>query len=328
MKKGNVYIFGEPRSGTTWLAKIFDSHPDRLLRHEPDTVNPTLEFPFIMPSNEIGQHLDQARRYLHERAQDRQLRCVSNTPYFPKNYRNSITDKVRKAMIFAFRALDLASRGKLDRNIRVPDMVSKKSKLISVVKSVDSCGRLPLFAKACPDDKFVFILRHPCGVVASKFRGRELGKMDPAITFRKLLDLDSAKKFQLTEDQLRGWSTLEADAWQWLLIHDFIFEIARNLPNVHIVKYDDLCRSPIPKSKAVFEWAGLAWNEQTEAYINACISIDPAARVGFYSTVQNPQQAANKWRTQLSEDDVATIMAICQKGEAGRLFESTAIIHT
>jgi LPS sulfotransferase NodH len=28
-----ILILGAPRSGTTWLAKIIDSHPDVLYRH-------------------------------------------------------------------------------------------------------------------------------------------------------------------------------------------------------------------------------------------------------------------------------------------------------
>ena len=33
-----ILILGAPRSGTTWLAKIIDSHPDVLYRHEPDKL--------------------------------------------------------------------------------------------------------------------------------------------------------------------------------------------------------------------------------------------------------------------------------------------------
>jgi sulfotransferase family protein len=35
-----ILILGAPRSGTTWLAKIVDSHPDVLYRHEPDATLP------------------------------------------------------------------------------------------------------------------------------------------------------------------------------------------------------------------------------------------------------------------------------------------------
>lgn len=42
-----ILILGSPRSGTTWLAAIFDSHEDILYRHEPDIVvrQPLLPIP-------------------------------------------------------------------------------------------------------------------------------------------------------------------------------------------------------------------------------------------------------------------------------------------
>lgn len=323
MMTGNIFIFGVPRSGTTWLAKIFDSQPETLLRHEPDTVNPTADIPFIMSSAEIDQYLVLAQAYLQDLTGSRKLRCISSTPYFPKQYRSATADRFRQSMIALLRGIDLLSGGRLDRKIEIPDMTKSGSAPVNVVKSVDSCGRLPLFARACPQDKFIFILRHPCGVIASKFRGREIGKMDPALTFRKLLDLDSAREFQITEEQLKNWSTLEADAWGWMLTHDFIMKMAAKLPNVHLVNYDAMCESPETKSQEVFQWAGLDWSDQTRDYIESCISTNPDARVGFYSTQQNPLQAANKWKTQLTDEQINDIMTICQKSEAGRLFDAT-----
>jgi hypothetical protein len=33
-----ILVLGSPRAGTTWLAKIIDSHPNILYRHEPDEL--------------------------------------------------------------------------------------------------------------------------------------------------------------------------------------------------------------------------------------------------------------------------------------------------
>ena len=157
-------------------------------------------------------------------------------------------------------------------------------------------------------------------MIASKFRGREIGKMDPAVTFRKLLDLDSARDQGLTLTDLENWSTLEADAWSWMLTHDFIFRSTSALDNVRFLNYDQLCDSPLEESRALLEWSGLDWSNQTQDYINECMGVSLDARPGFYSTQQNPQQAANKWRKQLDPAEVEQIRTICTKSDAGQLF--------
>ena len=42
-----ILLFGMPRSGTTWLGKIFDSHPAVLYRHEPDTWQRLSDVPIV-----------------------------------------------------------------------------------------------------------------------------------------------------------------------------------------------------------------------------------------------------------------------------------------
>jgi hypothetical protein len=36
MRESLILILGLPRSGTSWLGKVFDSHPDVAYLHEPD----------------------------------------------------------------------------------------------------------------------------------------------------------------------------------------------------------------------------------------------------------------------------------------------------
>ncbi len=306
-----LFLFGLPRSGTTWLGKIFDSHPDTLFLHEPDTVHPTTEFPFIVPSEEIAQHQAAARRYLLDRMADRELRCVAGTPYFDKAYRSGAAEKLRRAMMFAARGLDSATRGRLERRFKVPDFARAGGTAIPVLKSVDSTARLPLFATACPESRFVFIVRNPCGVLGSRIRGRKLGKLGQGKAYLDWLKLDEARRRGLTLSDLEGWDSLASATWGWILFNDSVLRACEQLPNVYVLNYDAFCDNPLVQCRELFDHCGLPWSTQTEDYINACLTVDPTAKKGYYSTVQNPATAANRWRTELEGADIAAVAKLC-----------------
>ena len=59
-----LLLLGAPRSGTTWLGKIFDSHPDVLYRHEPDTLDRGGDLPKMVPVADIPAWSAEARAYL------------------------------------------------------------------------------------------------------------------------------------------------------------------------------------------------------------------------------------------------------------------------
>jgi hypothetical protein len=61
-----VFLFGSARSGTTFLAKIFESSPDALYRHEPDISRPTNDIPFLPGPASYEVHLDRTRVYAAE----------------------------------------------------------------------------------------------------------------------------------------------------------------------------------------------------------------------------------------------------------------------
>lgn len=316
MQSRNIFVFGLPRAGTTWLGKIFDSHPDTLFRHEPDAINSTNDFPFVIPSKDIEKYVDSARKYLIARVSDRQLRCVATTPFFRKSYRSEICDRLRNSMIAVAKTLNSAMPANIERRVNIPDMVSKSSTVVNVIKSVDSTARLPLFARACPREKFLYIMRHPCGVVNSKIRGDSLGKIPPSVAFRAWLDFDYALENKLTEADLKSWSDLEIAAWGWILVNDLVIKASRNHSNINVINYDALCASPIEHCKSVFAWCDLEWHPQTEEYIHDCMSNDPGSNASYYSTQQNPATAANKWKKELTPDQIEIVMAICSKTSA------------
>lgn len=48
-----LLIFGIPRSGTTWLGKLFDSHPDIVYLHEPDSQFRTNNVPLLVKGKQV-----------------------------------------------------------------------------------------------------------------------------------------------------------------------------------------------------------------------------------------------------------------------------------
>jgi len=265
-----------------------------------------------MSSWDIDAYLDAAREYLKKRVLDRQLRCVAGKPYFTKNYRNSFTEKMRRLYILGAQGVDALSRGAIERKISIPDMIDRRGNVVNILKSVDSVGRVPLFARACPEDQFIYIVRHPCGVVGSKLRGKKLGKIGSATAYLDWLKFDYAVESKLTERDLNTWTGLETAAWGWTLFNDYVLRLADDLPNIHIVNYDRLCSIPMEGAKSIFQKSGLPWHPQTEKYINDCISNDPNTAAGYYSTQQNPKTAANRWRAELSDEEVAEILSVCE----------------
>ena len=51
MRHPLVLLFGMPRSGTTWIGKIFDSYPDTVYRHETDSSGRLNAVPLLAPAD-------------------------------------------------------------------------------------------------------------------------------------------------------------------------------------------------------------------------------------------------------------------------------------
>ena len=112
LSQSAILILGSPRSGTTWLAKIFDSHPDILYRHEPDEL--ILAEPGLDPA-------EQVRRWLRQRG----LRAAAKRPDFSKSWRPAPLDHVRRGMAAALalvQRLPISSRAA--KRIGIPDLVA------------------------------------------------------------------------------------------------------------------------------------------------------------------------------------------------------------
>ena len=308
-----VLLLGAPRSGTSWLAKIFDSHPDVLYRHEPDTVLRTWDLPWMCPRDQVDSYVDAAQVYLRQLIETATLKTAGSLPMFPKNYQAMPARLARSAIIHALHAADLARISRrLTRSTQIPDFIdpARHPALRVVIKSVSSRGRARLFADALPGARIIFLVRDAWGQVASMQRGAALGKFEDNIPVAELLETEQAARYGLTEARFASLPMVEQFAWNWAILNEKAIDDLRGLDRVKVLKYQDLCEHPMEQARALLAFAGLAWNGQTEAFLHR--STTYTGPNGYYAVFRDTAAALYHWRQELSEEDQQRINQVVQ----------------
>ena len=313
-------LVGSPRSGTTWVGKTFDSHPDTLYRHEPDSVRRASDMPLIVETGEYDRYAEAARVYLDATLRRRDPKTSGRLPVFPKRYYGPLRFGLRK---YAVLGSKLGQRAGLSFDI--PDLVPAGGDRVTTVwKSIESVGRAGLYAHVYPGMRVVHIVRHPCGHVASTLRGEKLGKFDasaPAAEDRRLFE------FLLQTEVMRGrgldWARLEKQTaaqrltWRWLAFNEQLMLAGERNPGITSVAYEAICEEPEARFRELFGFCGLDWDEQTERFLQTSTGRDDGA---YYSVTKDPLRAANRWRQELDTEVVEQILEIVKDSRVGRLF--------
>jgi hypothetical protein len=309
-----ILILGAPRSGTSWLAKIFDSHPDVLYRHEPDTVLRNYELPWMCRPEEIPRYRDAAEAYLRQLIATATLKTAGSLPMFHKHHQTTLAAMLRAGMIYGLRGVEIVSIGRrLTRVIPIPDMFDPGQfpRLHVAIKSVSSRGRARLFAEALPGAPIVFILRDPWGQVASMLRGAALGKFEEPVPVSELLMTEQARRYGLTPERFEALPVVEQFAWNWAILNEKAIDELRGVRAVKVLLYQDLCEHPMQQARDLLAFVGLDWDPQTEDFIHRSTTF--SGRDRYYQVFKNTTAAMNRWREDLKPDEQRRIQAVVRE---------------
>lgn len=308
----SVMIVGAPRSGTSWLGKIFDSHPDVLYRHEPDHTVEDPRLPFLIAPEDTERHVAIAADYAKRLLLSHSLKSAGQLPSFAKSYYSRPTALTHESLIHVLKWMEKLSGRSLSA-LPVPDLFNPAAdpRLRIVIKSVSARGRAATFVKAMPGARFVFLLRHPCGQIASALRGLRTKKMfvDPFID--TTLATPAAKRLGLQRGDLQTMPLAGQLAWQWVSLNELALEAFDGRENARLTVYEDVCADPVTHARELLAFAGLEWNEQTEDFIRRSTSYSGAER--YYSVFRNAISSVSKWRSELSEEDQRIILDIARQ---------------
>jgi hypothetical protein len=318
-----ILLFGMPRSGTTWVGKIFDSHPDTLYRHEPDSWGLLNALPLMAPLENVDAYASHVQTFYARLADMSQTKVAASTPIFPKRYYSPLRYQLFRLNVVAAKA---AARA-LGREQSVRHLIrgSDMPQIRLVWKSIESLGRIGVVKRSVRTCYGVHIARHPCGYVASVLRGdaqrRFTGGMPSSEDLELLamcLDTPAAREHGLTLERLRALHPVERLAWRWVLYNAKAMQDIEGDPDAMTLRYEDLCRDPDGVARQLFAFTGLPWSEQTARFVSQSTAKDVGR---YYSVVKNPLKAAYKWKSELSQADLDRIYSITSGTLPGALYK-------
>lgn len=320
MRTGLVLVFGVPRSGTSWLGKIFDSHPGTLYRHEPDKDLQIPGVPVALPVDLPVERREEIETFLDRVLANRSAAVAGKRPLFAKSYRSGPLELLRRGIIAATRALPRRQA----LRVQVPDLIDPGAAAPRVVwKSISSTGRLGVLARVLPHPRTVLLVRHPCGQIASTLRGHAAGRLGKVLpsehyrVFEALMDTDQARAHGLTLDGLRGLTPIERMAWRWVLFLEKALADVAGLSHCRVVRYEDLCAHPLEQARELLAFTGLDWNPQTERFLRDSTKGESPE---YFGVQKDPRHSMSRWQSELSGEDARRILDIVRRSPAGRLY--------
>ncbi len=308
-----VLLFGLPRSGTTWIGKLFDSNKHTNYLHEPDSVEPDFSIPLLMrKNNALEKRLkENVKRWLKPSAE----KVIASRPFFKKSYMN-----FWQWLLFLLSSYAGKIFAKLKISFFCKPIRMHYPAPITVWKSIESLGRISV-VQHLHDACAVQIIRHPCGQIASTFRGENMNKFDGSIPtsedwdlFDKLLKQSGESRFSL--DEIKIMEPEERLAIRWGIINDFALKTVED-NNLIVLVYEDLCRNPKAKISEIFEQVGMTLEQETLDYIAESTENDDSA---YYATKKTPLTAAYKWRDELTCNQQQRILQIVKNFNAGAFY--------
>jgi hypothetical protein len=307
------------RSGTTFLAKLIDSAPEVLYRHEPDAVLPT-DLPAYVRSDDLGPYLAAAKDYVRAMADCRRWRTADHLPIFSKAYRRAPADAAYRLLMLSTK---LARKWGVSPWDSLPDLMDReRGGMLRLIKSVSALGRARLFAEAVPEMPVIHIIRHPCAVYASLRVGIEKGVMGSTVALKTLFAQKESETYPLGFNEMADAPFEQQVAYRWMLLNDKAAADMAGFPTYLQISYEDLCTDVDRVSQQVFAHLGLTLGPQTRRFIDE-ISRGSSARpsdVGYFRVKRPITSAVDKWKTQLDAATVKRIRKIVSHSPLGRSY--------
>jgi hypothetical protein len=310
-----ILIFGLPRSGTTWIAKFFDSHRDTLYRHEPDRYERLEMPPFVSPAS-VDEYRGQMADYPYRIRNMASYRVCAKLPFFKKSYLSPT-----QLHLYRLSACLARAGSKLTVDSKLLYVPRPDSPNVWIVwKSINSVGRIGLIAKILDGCKTLLVIRHPCGQISSRLKTDKVrqakGKRafsDDYPLFEMIAGTALARRHGLEKEQFDSLTAEERYAWQWVVYNDKALDELSDLPHHYTVPYEQVCLRTEELVREMFDYVGLEVGQSTEDFVRESTGRHDES---YFSVYKDPRDSAYKWKHNLSQEQIDRITAITRRSRA------------
>lgn len=288
-----VFLVGFPRSGTTWLGKLYDSHPDTVYRHEPFGREYGSFGLDLYRKIKFGRAISADERTHVVQTLIRALPNTSKPPFFRKSYRRMHMPRMQSALWSSakfgrvpatiYQALYTPQRG-------TPVLVVKETASDAVVREAISCIK---------PDKVILIVRHPYEVIASHIVGIKKGKLPSSKLEDRLQWLDMHADFAQHREAILTMSEVEFLALVWRIHNETYLKLCCHRMTV---LYESLVRDSENQMHKLFDFSGLEMHRQVEKFIQLSTR---GSSTNYFSVYK--KRSPNSWRSVLTQEDISYI---------------------
>lgn len=314
-----LFILGVERSGSTWLANIFDAHPETVLMMEPFTPR-IVAFPDF-PDRLI--HLDGANSFLRDHVHEGFGRLIDEKYGYggrpgSSRLRRGLTYRgLYPAGEFVTRGMQALGFQRPLRHLRFKNLNKNRLEnpyLNELEKAEEpkllACKELRLNFKAgliedCwPEARVLVIVRNPLSQIASILRLLKEGALHELRSALYAI-LEHARSSARLERYRSALSRLDGDDLRhralayWFSSYGTLLDDLEDSGLTHrIVRHEDLSERPSETARELIEFAGLPGHRQVDEYVAFSTGVTSGERVAEDRSVMDTRRDSRSYVTE------------------------------